>query len=36
MFVYAILVKQLLMQRSNGQVQEGQSEELVEYQEFMP
>ncbi|ASA54548.1 BCCT family transporter [Vibrio gazogenes] len=36
MFVYAILVKQLLMQLSNGQAQEGQSEELVEYQEFMP
>ncbi|SHF14411.1 BCCT family transporter [Vibrio gazogenes] len=36
MFVYAILVKQLLMQLSNGQVQQGQSEELVEYQEFMP
>ncbi|QMV15677.1 L-carnitine/gamma-butyrobetaine antiporter [Vibrio spartinae] len=36
MFVYAVLVKQLMMQLSGDQVREGQSEALLEYQEFMP
>jgi betaine/carnitine transporter, BCCT family len=36
MFVYAILVKQLMMQLSSDQVREEQPEELLEYQEFMP
>lgn len=36
MFVYVILVKQLMMQLSTGQVREEKSEECIEYQEFMP